>query len=568
MEVPILVRSLADSLAILDEDELSIAMSPDFLLTLDCDLSIPKSNCRIVDSYECDWWNARKPRDLNSAMILDRLTIEKCLEKHLIQLNELGLGPEMNARPTTPVLPPHPGASSTHLNLKESSAAKSLQCQKCDQYSQILSNTLQDILDAHNFANTMLTSSEAQWNLGMRRASTFNLLHEAAVIKEKAEPSSARSAFSKNDQIKSVAENAKRELKRLQALPPTSYKWTWGEQLTEGEVIDLARSGTRPKHRFHSGYDLSHNQGNFTGNNSPFPSMPKSIDDHHDPPTDSPSSLPEYGFPGLPYFEKKQNMLYDPLGKTNVVVNSPADIQASTSEGFPRLAELTTKNVNLHTEMSLLDDVEHVKLADIANEWQSASDDIPKAQAERTSVRNDTSARNIANEWSSASGEIEKSHEIGKSAGDVVGDIADYWESGNEYIAEPHQSPEHHQIDISPGMHIEDMWSSVSDEEVVDSHTPGRDENLADGVENFWESDSKEEPAAELNNLSPLAGDTGDGHPIVGIEDEWSSASEEVLEDTSAHRQFRRFGPEDFQNLKDHMFEEKQSDSESENEYE
>ena len=79
----------------------------------------------------------------------------------------------------------------------------------------------------------------------MRQASTFNLLHEAAVIKEMAGSSSALPTFRKAGKLLAksalpkaslVIEMAKRELIHLQVLPPTSHKWMWGEQLTKAKV--------------------------------------------------------------------------------------------------------------------------------------------------------------------------------------------------------------------------------------------------------------------------------------------------------------------------------------------
>ena len=58
-------------------------------------------------------------------------------------------------------------------------------------------------------------------------------------------------------QIAEVHTNALSELKRLQELPISSYKWTWGETLTEGDVLGLRRPGTRPGRVPHSGYDIS-----------------------------------------------------------------------------------------------------------------------------------------------------------------------------------------------------------------------------------------------------------------------------------------------------------------------
>jgi len=74
----------------------------------------------------------------------------------------------------------------------------------------------------------------------MRRTATFHLLHEAALLKETAgtlTPTLATATTTQRSAM--VHDEALTELRRLQALPPSSHKWTWGEQLTEQEVLCL-----------------------------------------------------------------------------------------------------------------------------------------------------------------------------------------------------------------------------------------------------------------------------------------------------------------------------------------
>lgn len=231
LDVPIVLRSLAASMAILEENDLPMGLDRDFLMTLDSDLSFQNPICQIVDEYDCAWWNGRKPRSLDLAKVMDRSSVFDCLEKHENQLiGNIEPIYDISALPKTPILPLNADISA---NIPGSSTTKPIKCRKCDKYSQILSNSLQDILDTHSFASTMLTCSETQWNIDMRRASTFNLLHEAVVIKEMANPmADKQSALPKGNIIESVTEKAKRELVRLKSLPYTSYKWTWGEKLT------------------------------------------------------------------------------------------------------------------------------------------------------------------------------------------------------------------------------------------------------------------------------------------------------------------------------------------------
>ena len=71
----------------LHEDQLPIDFDPDFLLTLDIDASDKDNKCRLVDRYECAWWNEKKPRTLDRANILDQSSLTRCLDVHKRQLS-------------------------------------------------------------------------------------------------------------------------------------------------------------------------------------------------------------------------------------------------------------------------------------------------------------------------------------------------------------------------------------------------------------------------------------------------------------------------------------------------
>ena len=167
-------------------------------------------------------------------------------------------------------------------------------CRQCSQYCQILSNILEDLVDVHLFSNVMSTSSETQWNLDMCRASTFNLLHKAAMIKEMAGPTSATRLRRTLDLAQTVSNTAISELEQLRALPPTSHKWTWGKQLMEADILTLGQPSTQAPH---SRYNVPLRSGNHAGQPSNTPSMPTShgINDV----TSLTSALPDYPFPGF-----------------------------------------------------------------------------------------------------------------------------------------------------------------------------------------------------------------------------------------------------------------------------
>ena len=72
--------------------------------------------------------------------------------------------------------------------------------------------------------------------MGIHRASTFHQLHEAAIPKE-SEGVSPLAKKMPASCIAAILSNAESELYRLKDLPLSSYKWTWGETLTEEEEV-------------------------------------------------------------------------------------------------------------------------------------------------------------------------------------------------------------------------------------------------------------------------------------------------------------------------------------------
>lgn len=285
---------MADSLALADVSALPLSFDPDLLATLDIGID-DDSKCRRVPTYHCAWWLARKPRNLDSVDVMDRFSIDKCVEVYRLLLLPSQRGEVIDS-----------GSTSTRpapLN-----AVSKAGCDQCGRYRDLLGSILHELLNVQQFAAAMSSASENQWSLVMRRASTFNLLYEAAVIKEGG-PATRPPRGNKGDRAKPVEERAREELKRLQALPTSSHKWTWGERLTEVDVLGLARSGTRPG-KIHSGYDISLRAGKNSGDDSLAPSLPTSHGRYDAVPEEI---LPNFSLAGPSYFSDFRHRLYDPL---------------------------------------------------------------------------------------------------------------------------------------------------------------------------------------------------------------------------------------------------------------
>ena len=197
--------------------------------------------------------------------------------------------------------------------VKTAPAGAGAGCQSCPKYRQLLSDVLRDILKYQDFASVMTTSSKNLFHLGVRKCSTFNLLYEAAVLKETAGVSPPANV-STVKHISDVRNHAASELNRLDKMPATSYKWTWGESLTEEDIINLRRPGTKPGPGPHSGYDVSLVQGKMEGDYSDGPSSSFSSNNLNEELPGEALFIPPATDLQLPvYFSKRDIRKYNPL---------------------------------------------------------------------------------------------------------------------------------------------------------------------------------------------------------------------------------------------------------------
>ena len=167
---------------------------------LDAHPSFQHMSCQIVKDNNCNWWKIKKPQSLALAEVLNASSITDCMETHSKQLAE-------DKQPNSSI-PPIPTSTSP---ISPQPCSSGFDCQNCMKYAQILTNSLQDLLYVHHWQYTMVTSYKAQWNSSMCQASMFNLLLEAAVIKDVASPVKDDSPCS-------------------QSLSSSSLKWTWDER--------------------------------------------------------------------------------------------------------------------------------------------------------------------------------------------------------------------------------------------------------------------------------------------------------------------------------------------------
>jgi hypothetical protein len=289
--IPNVIRSLADSIALLQEDDLPINFSDDFLQKMDIGPDWP-----FVSEYGRDWWNGPKPSSLDLTEILDASSLKYCLDGYKQQLSatvihEEGSIPDklhataLTSNDNGPVTDNGIGATS---------------CPKCMKYKDILSDTLNDLVDLHKFSNAMFIASKDQRDIDMRRASIFNLLHEAAIIKETDLEDAPRpmSTMSGKTTPATVMLKARRELSQRKAQPPSAHKWTWGSTLSVEDVLSLSSVATQltiPE------IDTSKR------------SLPTSYGRYDDVPFPVSHPVPDADYTHIPFFDPSNRLVFDPL---------------------------------------------------------------------------------------------------------------------------------------------------------------------------------------------------------------------------------------------------------------
>jgi hypothetical protein len=537
LEIPIIIRSLAGSISLEDEEILPFDTDPSLLHTLDA------GEHQLVTSFELQWWSGRNPRDINTVQIFNALTLTKCMDHYRRQKKKAfeiptgagaGAVPSFNAGPgkssnAGPSFDAGAGKSSNAGASKNtdsgpafnagssSSTGTGTGCGGCNKYRQLLSDVLQDVLKFQNYASVMTTSSENLFINGIRRASTFNVLHEAAILKETASVSPPVKAKGKPaHHISAVMRNASSELARLKDLPASSYKWTWGEKLTEEEVLDLRRIGTRPGRVQHSGYDISLQEGRMGGEDSAGPTSNLSFTGYYDDlPAEATVVVPPTDLHFPEYFSTPDNrLIYNPF-RITAPAQAPVVSSAPVISSAPDAGILSESSSNAGFGPDN---------ADIAENWTSGSDDAASIENEQGPV----------------------SMPLVHDDTDDNFKLADNWEDDDDSSPEP--APEHVPVlqdDTDDNLKLADNWED--DEGLSPEPVASPSDQDPEGILAFTDNwvEDEEHSGDEVDEEH-----SGDELTTPSYADEEAAEYSAILRNVEW-----TFGPEDFGFLSDDMFE-------------
>ncbi|KAF8238553.1 hypothetical protein L208DRAFT_1241730 [Tricholoma matsutake] len=164
IDVPILLWSLADSLADVNYDHLPLGFHPSLSALLD-DGVASDSPSHLVESYACDWWcHKTEPAP---ARIFGIDTLDECLDHYRQWVS-------------TPV------TVSTPIDSQSGQDAPSGQvdCQSCIDLCTLIHNMFDEACVMHGFLSTCESAADAEMNVNLRKAAGFHHLHELALLKE------------------------------------------------------------------------------------------------------------------------------------------------------------------------------------------------------------------------------------------------------------------------------------------------------------------------------------------------------------------------------------------------
>ena len=286
VEVPIVLRSLAASLAQVPRAELPIPFDLGFVAMLEVGTNVEQFG-RVVKAYEHSWWKAtRSPAE---GRYLNAQTLEQCLTRHRAQLLKSMEGDKVAAMEIHTIAPLQirsmKGADSSRRadDLHRTDAPRhadtpcradapccadapcradsprrpNTPCPECEVYRSLAGDLLEELRGIKQFASGVRAAASNDLEVATRRTGGFYQLHEKVNLKEMSSESLTVEGTGLGTRptrmSRRVSQIAADDLERFRDMP-SSHKWTWGKALTEQDILGLQHVS---KQREHTGYDTS-----------------------------------------------------------------------------------------------------------------------------------------------------------------------------------------------------------------------------------------------------------------------------------------------------------------------
>jgi hypothetical protein len=249
IDIPIIVRSLADCLLFADEEDLPLPIHASLRSFLSTGTD-PNEHGRLVASYRCDWWT--KPSEPAADQICSHLTLGDCLAHYRQELcAELDPG---KRRPVAPIpLPNHP--TIPQLGEHKTTASEAIL------WRNRAATLQQDLTNIRQLTAGLQTAIQTHGDLDIRRANSYFALHKKALSKQDEQNTSASAQTPSG------------------TVPPASPKWPLGPNLTEKDILDIksVHPNTNKRQIHHSSHDSSLPTGFTRPTQSSYPNTVTSV---------------------------------------------------------------------------------------------------------------------------------------------------------------------------------------------------------------------------------------------------------------------------------------------------
>ena len=211
--IPVILRSLAETLGHIRPRDLPITFDCGFIAVLDVGTTDDQF-ARVVRSYSLPWWSAtRAPVD---GGILSAQTLDTCLAYHRRQLTFDIRG---NSIPALPIVPLSCLTFDSHSGIARGPAEVSATASSPTIHPLLAADMLRHIQATKNNTSALVVSASTQLDLTTRRVSGFLALHEKVLLKEMQSDSieiSGKGSGTKTARLsRAVGEMAKAALERM-----------------------------------------------------------------------------------------------------------------------------------------------------------------------------------------------------------------------------------------------------------------------------------------------------------------------------------------------------------------
>ncbi|PPQ85583.1 hypothetical protein CVT26_012135 [Gymnopilus dilepis] len=258
IDVPILTRSLADSIVLVPPNKFPVPFDSSIFNILDNGL--PEGDaCSLAESYTFDWWNEKK--EPGADKMIDMEGLLEALDHHAT-VKKFNFGNPIAATPPR-VNEPEPAGENS--------------CLDCQVYRRLLTKALNKMKEVYRMANMAEMVTTESLELAKRKGSIFHMLYERSLEKEMeaaVEPPAASTssevappAVSRSSEVNTPAASTtsakeQKEVdtpaasttsgtgqKEIDPTPPPATdpasKWTWGVNLTDDDVLQLCNENRR-----------------------------------------------------------------------------------------------------------------------------------------------------------------------------------------------------------------------------------------------------------------------------------------------------------------------------------